>query len=111
MTHEQRELLQRARMNAPGGIWLSARRVRERERERQSRFLPVVCRRPAFLLSIMTYPHQIITPSHQTHHFISGNAITSRMLALSVSSITRRSTPMPKPPHGGMPYSKAVMKS
>jgi multidrug efflux pump len=40
-----------------------------------------------------------------------GNRITSRMLALSVSSITRRSMPMPQPPAGGMPYSSARMKS
>lgn len=44
-------------------------------------------------------------------YFISGKAITSRMLGLSVSSMTRRSTPRPIPPVGGMPYSSAVMKS
>ena len=32
-----------------------------------------------------------------------GNRITSRMFGLSVSSMVRRSTPMPKPPLGGMP--------
>ncbi len=40
-----------------------------------------------------------------------GNRITSRMLWLSVSSIIRRSRPMPQPPVGGMPYSSARMKS
>jgi beta-N-acetylhexosaminidase len=40
-----------------------------------------------------------------------GNRITSRMLGLSVSSITSRSMPMPQPPAGGMPYSSARMKS
>ncbi len=37
--------------------------------------------------------------------------MTSRMLGLSVSSMTRRSMPMPMPPVGGMPYSRAVRKS
>lgn len=36
-----------------------------------------------------------------------GNVSTSRMVALSVSSITSRSTPMPRPPAGGMPVSRA----
>ena len=40
-----------------------------------------------------------------------GNRITSRMLGLSVSSIIRRSMPMPQPPVGGMPYSSARTKS
>jgi hypothetical protein len=40
-----------------------------------------------------------------------GNRITSRMLGLSVISITSRSMPMPQPPAGGMPYSSARMKS
>jgi hypothetical protein len=38
-----------------------------------------------------------------------GNRITSRMLGLSVSSITNRSTPIPVPAVGGSPYSKARM--
>jgi hypothetical protein len=33
------------------------------------------------------------------------------MLGLSVSSIIRRSMPMPQPPAGGMPYSSARTKS
>ena len=33
------------------------------------------------------------------------------MLALSVSIMTRRSTPNPSPPVGGMPYSSAFRKS
>ena len=40
--------------------------------------------------------------------FIVGNSRTSRMEALSVSSMTRRSTPKPRPPVGGRPYSKAL---
>ena len=37
--------------------------------------------------------------------------MTSLMLALSVSSITRRSMPSPIPAVGGIPYSRAVTKS
>ena len=33
------------------------------------------------------------------------------MVGLSVSSITSRSMPMPMPPVGGIPYSKAIQKS
>ena len=33
-----------------------------------------------------------------------GKRITSRIVGLSVRSIVRRSTPMPKPPFGGIPY-------
>ena len=40
-----------------------------------------------------------------------GNNNTSLIEKLSVRNITRRSTPMPMPPVGGMPYSRAVMKS
>ena len=40
--------------------------------------------------------------------FIVGNSSTSRIDALSVSSITRRSTPKPRPPVGGRPYSSAL---
>ena len=40
--------------------------------------------------------------------FIVGNSRTSRMEALSVSSMTRRSTPKPRPPVGGRPYSSAL---
>ena len=43
--------------------------------------------------------------------FIVGNSSTSRMESLLVSSITKRSTPNPRPPVGGMPYSRALMKS
>ncbi len=37
--------------------------------------------------------------------------MTSRILKWSVSSITSLSRPMPMPPVGGMPYSRAIMKS
>ena len=40
-----------------------------------------------------------------------GNKITSRILGISVSSITKRSIPIPQPPVGGIPYSRAWMKS
>ncbi len=40
---------------------------------------------------------------------ICGNRITSRMLGLSVSNMTRRSMPMPSPAVGGRPYSRARM--
>ena len=37
-----------------------------------------------------------------------GKAMTSRIDGLSVSSMTSRSIPMPSPPQGGNPYSRAV---
>ena len=40
--------------------------------------------------------------------FIVGNSSTSRMEAESVRSMTKRSTPKPRPPVGGRPYSRAV---
>ena len=43
--------------------------------------------------------------------FIVGKRMTSRMVLEFVSSITQRSMPIPMPPVGGMPYSKAVRKS
>src|SRR5260221_13466014 len=42
---------------------------------------------------------------------ITGNRITSRIDGWSVSNMTRRSMPMPRPPHGGSPYSTARRKS
>ena len=47
------------------------------------------------------------------HHSgrICGNRMTSRIEGELVSSITRRSMPMPQPPVGGRPYSRARMKS
>src|SRR5206468_12095988 len=36
-----------------------------------------------------------------------GNRITSRIEVTPASSITSRSTPIPRPPHGGSPYSSA----
>src|SRR5439155_15958292 len=41
----------------------------------------------------------------------SGNRITSRMVWVLVSSMTRRSMPMPSPPAGGMPCFSARTKS
>ena len=43
--------------------------------------------------------------------FIVGNNNTSLIVGLSVRSITSLSTPKPRPPVGGRPYSRAVMKS
>ena len=47
----------------------------------------------------------------QSMGFIVGKRRTSRMESELVSSMTRRSTPKPRPPVGGMPYSRAVTKS
>ena len=43
--------------------------------------------------------------------FMVGKSSTSRMVAESVISITMRSRPKPRPPVGGMPYSRALTKS
>ena len=40
-----------------------------------------------------------------------GKRMTSRMCVWSVRSMTSRSTPMPRPPVGGIPYSRARRKS
>src|SRR5687767_4036698 len=48
---------------------------------------------------------------HQVCGFISGNRITSRMLSAPVSIMSNRSTPIPMPPAGGMPYFSAFKKS
>src|SRR4051812_25470104 len=40
-----------------------------------------------------------------------GNRITSRILSAPVSIISKRSTPIPNPPAGGIPYFKALRKS
>ncbi len=50
-------------------------------------------------------------PRRQASFFSVGNSNTSRMLGLLVSSIIRRSMPMPQPPVGGMQTSRARMKS
>ena len=46
--------------------------------------------------------------NYQSRGFIVGNSSTSRMESELVSSITRRSMPKPRPPVGGMPYSRAL---
>ena len=43
--------------------------------------------------------------------FMVGKRRTSRIVVVSVSNMTRRSIPMPSPPVGGMPYSRASTKS
>lgn len=63
---------------------------------------------------IILYASAFQTPYlvfYQSKGFIVGNNSTSLMLALSVSNITNLSSPMPRPPVGGKPYSRAVMKS
>ena len=40
-------------------------------------------------------------------YFIVGKSNTSRMVVVSVRSMTRRSIPIPRPPVGGIPYSRA----
>ena len=50
----------------------------------------------------------VATTQNQSIGFIVGNSSTSRIDALSVSSMTRRSTPKPRPPVGGRPYSRAL---
>jgi hypothetical protein len=42
---------------------------------------------------------------------VAGNGTTSRMDRRSVTSITRRSMPIPIPPAGGRPYSSASMNA
>ncbi len=42
---------------------------------------------------------------------IAGNKITSRKVGALVNSITKRSTPKPQPAAGGIPYSRASIKS
>lgn len=55
--------------------------------------------------------HAGLLAIRQSSGFIVGNSSTSRMESLLVRSITRRSTPKPRPPVGGIPYSSALMKS
>lgn len=68
-----------------------------------------------FIELIDIYPHQSFLmwkcKSYSESGFIVGKSKTSRMDALSVSSITSRSSPKPRPPVGGIPYSSAVTKS
>ncbi len=55
---------------------------------------------------------QALYIAHQSlKGFIVGNNKTSLIESLSVSSITNLSSPIPKPPVGGKPYSRAVTKS
>uniref|UniRef100_A0A2M4DCW7 Putative secreted protein n=1 Tax=Anopheles darlingi TaxID=43151 RepID=A0A2M4DCW7_ANODA len=42
--------------------------------------------------------------------FIAGNSSTSLMLLQSVRNMVNRSIPIPQPPVGGSPYSRAVQK-
>src|SRR5207249_11427457 len=48
---------------------------------------------------------------HYDSGFMIGKRITSRIDGWSVNSITRRSMPTPRPPHGGRPYSTARRQS
>ena len=51
--------------------------------------------------------HAGLRAVRQSNGFIVGNSSTSRMEAESVSSMMSRSTPKPRPPVGGRPYSRA----
>jgi hypothetical protein len=53
----------------------------------------------------------LISHSHWASGFMAGKSITSLMLLVSVSSIVRRSIPMPHPAVGGSPYSSTLTKS
>ena len=64
-------------------------------------------RKPAMLYAILACGSFV----YAQIFFMVGNNSTSRMDGLSVSSMTRRSTPIPRPPVGGRPYSSAQMKS
>lgn len=55
--------------------------------------------------------YAVCKPFYLSKLFIVGNSSTSRIAAESVSSITSRSIPNPMPPVGGIPYSRAQMKS
>ena len=52
-------------------------------------------------------PRDVPGEPHRYSALIVGNRITSRIDGWFVSSIQRRSMPMPSPPVGGMPYSSA----
>ena len=45
----------------------------------------------------------------EEYYFIVGKSNTSRIVVVSVRSMQRRSIPIPKPPVGGIPYSRASM--
>ena len=57
---------------------------------------------------VFSFPNVYIMRFYWSKGFIVGKSSTSRMEAESVSSMTRRSTPKPRPPVGGRPYSRAV---
>lgn len=63
------------------------------------------------LVTLHKSPYVAILRAYLSTGFIVGNSSTSLMLALSVSSITNLSRPIPRPPVGGKPYSRAVKKS
>ena len=69
-------------------------------------------RKRALLLFIIQF--SALFPSRWWDHFSGlscGNKITSRMEVELVKSITSRSIPIPSPPAGGIPYSRAQRKS
>ena len=53
--------------------------------------------------------HRLTSGLDQASGRMYGNSSTSRIELRPVSSITRRSMPMPRPPVGAMPYSRARM--
>ena len=53
--------------------------------------------------------HAGLRAVRQSNGFIVGKRMTSRMVSELVSSMTQRSMPMPRPPVGGRPYSRALI--
>ena len=63
-------------------------------------------RKPDALSSHRTSP---LRRMPQSRGFMVGKRMTSRMVSELVSSMTQRSMPMPRPPVGGRPYSRALI--
>ena len=77
---------------------------RPRRRKRRGSLLPrpPACQKRLFDKRNPRYREiSWVIGTDQSKDFIVGNSSTSRMLAESVSSMTRRSTPKPRPPVGG----------
>lgn len=61
--------------------------------------------------SSWTLPWYLLLSFYCCVGLTTGNVTTSRILVLPVRSITNRSTPMPQPPVGGNPYSRALQNT
>ena len=64
-----------------------------------------------FLFFLFNFCEYKKMPLRHLFYLIVGNNNTSRIDCASVNNITSRSIPIPNPPVGGKPYSKASMKS